>query len=67
MIGTYAGFSVVSLMCIGWLLLPFKSAEIKWPIGQGLRTTITLESRFAKVLDNFLAFKIGGVVIPTGL
>jgi len=67
MIGTYAGFSVVSLMCIGWLLLPFKSAEIKWPIGQGLRTTITLESRFAKVLDSFLAFKIGGVVIPTGL
>lgn len=67
MIGTYAGFSVVSLMCIGWLLLPFKSAEIKWPIGQGLRTTITLESRFAKVLDSFWAFDIGGVVIPTGL
>jgi simple sugar transport system permease protein len=67
MIGTYAGFSAVSLMCIGWLLLPFTSDEIKWPIGQGLRTTITLEDRFAKVLDNFWSFKVAGVVIPTGL
>lgn len=67
MIGTYAGFSAVSLMCIGWLLLPFHSEEIKWPIGDGLRTTITLEGRFSKILDNFLSFKIGGVVVPTGL
>lgn len=67
MIGTYAGFSAVSLMCIGWLLLPFMSNEIKWPIGQGLRTTITLEDRFAKVLDKLWSFKIGGVAIPTGL
>ncbi|WP_017415034.1 ABC transporter permease subunit [Clostridium tunisiense] len=67
MIGTYAGFSAVSLMCIGWLLLPFMSEEIKWPIGQGLRTTITLEGRFAKILDNFLSFRIGGVTVPTGL
>lgn len=67
MIGTYAAFSVVSLMCIGWLLLPFNSAEIKWPIGQGLRTTITLDNRYGKILDSFLAFEIGGIKIPTGL
>ncbi|MEG0772426.1 ABC transporter permease [Clostridium sp.] len=67
MIGTYAGFSAVSLMCIGWLLLPFTSDEIKWPIGQGLRTTITLEDRFGKVLDNLWSFSIAGVKIPTGL
>ncbi|MHC1748238.1 MAG: ABC transporter permease [Cellulosilyticaceae bacterium] len=67
MIGTYAGFSVVSLMCIGWLLLPFQSPEIKWPIGQGLRTTITLDNRYSKILDKFLEFKIGSIVVPTGL
>ncbi|GAA0121033.1 MAG: ABC transporter permease [Clostridium argentinense] len=67
MIGTYAGFSAVSLMCIGWLLLPFKSSEIRWPIGQGLRTTITLDGRYSNVLDNFLTFNIGKVKVPTGL
>lgn len=67
MIATYAGFSAISLMCIGWLILPFTSLELIWPIGTGLRTTITLENRYAKILDNFLAFKIGNVQIPTGL
>lgn len=67
MIATYAGFSTVSLMCIGWLLLPFKSDEIKWPIGTGLRTTITLEDRYAGILDNLWSFKVGEVTIPTGL
>lgn len=67
MIATYAGFSTISLMCIGWLILPFKSNEIKWPIGTGLRTTITLEHRYAGILDNLWSFKIGGIKIPTGL
>ena len=67
MIGTYAGFSIVSLLCIGWLLLPFNSPEIKWPIGQGLRTTITLDGRYSKILDNGFSIRIGQLVIPTGL
>lgn len=67
MIATYAGFSTISLMCIGWLILPFKSTEIKWPIGDGLRTTISLKDRYAGVLDNLWSFKVGGVTIPTGL
>ncbi|MEG0132920.1 MAG: ABC transporter permease [Clostridium sp.] len=67
MIATYAGFSAISLMCIGWLLMPFKSLELRWPIGTGLRTTITLEDRYAKILDGFWSFKVGGVNIPTGL
>ena len=67
MIGTYAGFSIVSLLCIGWLLFPFNSPEIKWPIGQGLRTTITLDGRYSKILDNWLSIQIGQLVIPTGL
>lgn len=67
MIGTYAGFSAVSLMCIGWLLLPFQNPAIKWPIGQGLRTTITLDDNYGKILDNLWAFEVAGIKVPTGL
>ena len=67
MVGTYAAYSVVALMCIGWLLLPFNSDKLRWPIGKGLRTTITLDGFYDKVLDRFLSFSIGGVTIPTGL
>lgn len=66
-VSTYAGFSVISFMCIFWLVAPFKSREMKWPIGDGLRTTITLTGRYASVLDKFLDFEIFGVTIPTGL
>lgn len=66
-VATYAGFSVISFMSIFWLLAPFTSLEIKWPIGTGLRTTITLTGRYSKILDDFLAFNIFGVTIPTGL
>ncbi|HOO63708.1 MAG TPA: ABC transporter permease [Synergistaceae bacterium] len=67
-VGTYFGFSVVSLMCIFWTLVPFKSPEMIWPYGgTGLRVTISLQDRFDKVLDSFLSFNIGNVVVPTGL
>ncbi|EGO64428.1 ABC transporter permease subunit [Acetonema longum] len=66
-VGTYLGFSIVSLMSIGWLLIPFKSPEMIWAIGgSGLRTTIALTSRYAKVLDDFLSVTIFGAKIPTG-
>jgi len=64
---TYVGFSIVSLMCIGWLLMPFKSPVMKWPLGPGLRTTIGLQDAYKHVLNNFLSFEIFGMVIPTGL
>lgn len=64
---TYVGFSFVSLMCIAWLVLPFQSLVLKWPLGNGLRTTISLEPAFYRLLDRFLAFTIGGITIPTGL
>lgn len=67
-VGTYVGFSVVSLMCIFWTLVPFKSPEMIWPYGgSGLRVTITLEKRFAGVLDNLFSFDMMGVTVPTGL
>ncbi|MDW7660417.1 MAG: ABC transporter permease [Bacillota bacterium] len=67
MVGTYVGFSIVSLMCIAWLVMPFKSDAIRWPIGKGLRTTIALTDFYDKVLNDFLQFTIFGVTVPTGL
>lgn len=64
---TYVGFSIVSLMCIAWLVLPFKSLELRWPLGTGLRNTIGMESSFGHILDNFLSFYIGKMKVPTGL
>ena len=64
---TYVGFSIVSLMCIAWLVLPFTSLVMKWPLGQGLRTTIGLQSSYRHLLNDFLSFKVLGVTIPTGL
>ena len=67
MIATYVGFSSVSLMCIMWLLLPYRSPNMVWGLaGKGLRTTISLEGYYDKVLANFLQIKIGTLVIPTG-
>ncbi len=65
---TYVGFSIVSLMCIAWLVLPFKSLKLRWPLGTGLRNTIGLDgSNFKHILDDLLAFEIGGFAVPTGL
>ena len=67
MIATYVGFSSVSLMCMMWLLLPYKSPTMVWGFaGKGLRTTISLEGFYDKVLADFLAIRIGSFTIPTG-
>ena len=66
-ISTYVGFSFVSLMCIGWMLLPFNNPRIIWLLsGRGLRVTHSLLGSFAHLLDNFLSFKVLGVEVPTG-
>ncbi len=65
---TYVGFSIVSLMCIAWLVLPFTSLKLRWPLGTGLRNTIGLDStNFRHILNDFLAFNIGSFTVPTGL
>lgn len=65
---TYVGFSIVSLMCIAWLVLPFKSLKLRWPLGTGLRNTIGLDStNFRHILNDFLSFSIGGFTVPTGM
>lgn len=67
MIATYVGFSSVSFMCMMWLLLPYKSPTMVWGFaGKGLRTTISLEGFYDKVLANFLQINIGNLSIPVG-
>lgn len=68
MIATYVGFSMVSIMKLAWLFLPYTSPEMAWPIGRGVRVQISLANRgMARILNNFWAFDIGYVRIPTGL
>ena len=64
---TYVGYAITSLMCIAWLVLPFYSLELRWPLGTGLRNTLSMTSSFGHLLDDFLAFEIGGFTVPTGL
>ncbi len=71
-VSTYVGFSIIALMNIVWLSVPFKNGELIWPIaGQGMRNTINLASSFGGVFNNFLSFTIGdeltGLFVPTGL
>jgi len=67
-VATYVGFSIVSFMCIMWLLLPFKSTDMIWPYGgTGLRPTISNKGYWFNILTDFLKINIGEyLVIPTG-
>ena len=67
-IATYTGFSIVALMNLAWLMIPFQNPKMRWFMGDGLRETIQLEGvGAAQILNNFLMFQIGDVIIPTGL
>ena len=67
MIATYVGFSSVSMMCMMWLILPYHSPNMVWGLaGKGLRTTITLEGYYNRVLADFLNIHFGKLEIPTG-
>ncbi|MBN2797151.1 MAG: ABC transporter permease [Clostridia bacterium] len=74
LVSTYVGFSIVSLFCIAWIILPFTSDEMRWPIGKGLRTVVSLESTFGEFLNKLWAIDLGkvsssfrGLIIPTAL
>jgi simple sugar transport system permease protein len=66
-VSTYVGFSIVSLFCIAWMLLPFKNPKLTWALGSGLRTMHNMGDSFGQLLDGFLAFDVLGVHVPTGL
>ena len=67
MVGTYVGFSVVSVMCIAWMKLPFRNPKFIWAMGSGLRNTITLDGFYEKALNELWSFEVLGIEIPTGL
>lgn len=66
-VSTYVGFSIVSLFCIAWMMLPFKNPKLTWALGSGLRSMHNMSDSFGQILDNFLAFEVLGVHVPTGL
>ena len=67
MIATYVGFSTISFMCMGWLLLPYTAATMVYGLsGSGLRPTISLDGFYSQTLANFLRIEIGKIEIPTG-
>lgn len=66
-IATYTGFSIVAFFNILWLVLPFSNRKMGWMLGSGLRETIQLASfRADSVLHNFLSFRVGKIIVPTG-
>ena len=67
-IAMYVGFSIVTFMAILWLILPFSNPTMVWGYtGRGLRTTITLDGYWSRILNNFLVVKIGPFFeFPTG-
>jgi simple sugar transport system permease protein len=67
-IAMYVGFSIVTFMAIMWLALPYKNPTMIWGYsGHGLRTTITLDGYWAKILNNFLVIRAGpNFEFPTG-
>lgn len=65
MIATYIGFSSVALMCIMWLILPFKSPDMIWAYGgEGLRTTVSVENYWHGALEK--ALHLEGLKLPIG-
>ena len=67
-IAMYVGFSIVTFMAIMWLWLPYTNPKMVWGYtGQGLRTTITLDGYWPRILNDFLVVKIGPFFeFPTG-
>ncbi len=57
MVATYFGYALVSIMCIGWLLLPFTNNAITWSMGKGLRNTINLQPYFGNALNDLGAIE----------
>ena len=67
MIATYVGFSIMSFMCMMWLLLPYTSPTMVYGLSaSGLRPTISLDGFYNQVLANLFRIELGPIKIPTG-
>lgn len=68
MVGTYLAFAAVFGMSIFWMMAPIRNPKLIFAVGgKGLRYTISMTDTFGKVLNNFLSFRIGNILVPTGL
>jgi len=64
---TFSGFSIVSIMCLFWVVAPFNHPKMIWVLGRsGLRNTIGLQDFWGKSLYSLMQFKAGNVIIPVG-
>jgi simple sugar transport system permease protein len=60
MVGIYVGFGAIAGMCVIWLVAPFTSEEIVFPIaGKGVRNTIVLNEHYRWVLDSWGEVQLG--------
>lgn len=68
-IATYVGYSIVFLMNIMWIILPFRNpASVQGFKGEGLRATISLEGYWIHEISDFLSIKItDSFTFPTGM
>lgn len=67
MIATYVGFSIISFMCMCWLLLPYSSPTMVYGLsGNGLRPTISLDGFYNQTLASLGQINIGKLQIPLG-
>lgn len=67
-IGTFAGYSFISIMNVFWTCAPFTNRQMLYPIGgKGLRPKVSLNNYFLQILDNSFNINIGDINIPLGL
>ena len=80
-IATYTGYSITAIMCLVWLMVPFKNPKMGWFIGKGLRETIQLDTiKAAQILNSgsytsgafsitrlFASDSFGGIPVPMGV
>lgn len=74
-IATYVGYSLVALMNIVWVVLPFKNPiSIMGFKGEGLKTTISLDQNWSQAFSDIFRISIGPkeevvqpLSIPTGM
>lgn len=68
-IATYVGFSIVCLMNILWIVLPFKNpSSVQGFKGEGLRATISVQDYWIHAISDILKIKItNSFTIQTGM
>ena len=68
-IATYVGYSLVYLMNLLWIVLPFRNpSSVQGFKGEGLRPTISVQEYWHNTISGFLEIRIArNFIIPTGM